>query len=376
VKYVLSPAARGTLNVTSKPSGSEVFLDGQFRGVTPLVIADVATGAHVLRVEKTNHDPWSGTALVRNAETVTASCELEDRVLAFLRGTVEENPRSILGYVELGHYYMVIGEPEKAAEVYARGRTLAKDPTLPKKDGKRLEKQIRKDMMWKGEAGERFRAAMRPSRAAYRPQVRDPAKAIAAALKEEKAGRAATGAAIVERALKHNANNVQLLEQRARLRLVAGDNARAIAAINEAFRRTGRDIGVRMRLGAACLESLRRFDAARRKAMCALCAYQLAAARTGSRTQRIDSGRILARLYVEAHRGDEAVDVFTELMAEQKVPTTRSRLQLELCELLVSLGRVDEARTRLDELLSRSADPNVHRMARAIRRKLDADKAR
>jgi len=160
VSQALSPVAQGTLEVASRPAGGEVFLDGQFRGVTPLTLAGVRAGAHVLRIEKTNHSPWSGSVLVRDGETTAASCELEDRVLEFLKRTVAENPDDISRRIELGHYYIVVSEPERAAQTYAGARALAQKPGASREDRDRLEKQIRKDMMSKGRLGERFRAAM------------------------------------------------------------------------------------------------------------------------------------------------------------------------------------------------------------------------
>jgi len=50
-----APAAKrratGTLAVTSTPSGAQVFVDGKSRGVTPLTIADLATGRHAVELK-------------------------------------------------------------------------------------------------------------------------------------------------------------------------------------------------------------------------------------------------------------------------------------------------------------------------------------
>ena len=57
--FELSPAPRGALEVTSVPAGAEVSFDGRFRGVTPLKLEDLRTGAHAVTVEKANRHPWS-----------------------------------------------------------------------------------------------------------------------------------------------------------------------------------------------------------------------------------------------------------------------------------------------------------------------------
>ena len=58
------PPTTGTLQLTSSPSGSEVYLDHQFRGYTPLILAEVAVGNHTLEYRYTGYQSWSTIATV------------------------------------------------------------------------------------------------------------------------------------------------------------------------------------------------------------------------------------------------------------------------------------------------------------------------
>jgi len=50
---------KGTLNCTSSPSGSEIYLDNQFHGTTPVTIPDVVAGSHTLEYRHSGYKSWS-----------------------------------------------------------------------------------------------------------------------------------------------------------------------------------------------------------------------------------------------------------------------------------------------------------------------------
>jgi hypothetical protein len=56
--------ATGTLQLSSSPSGAQVFLDNQFRGYTPITITNVASGTHILEYRYTGYQSWSRTITV------------------------------------------------------------------------------------------------------------------------------------------------------------------------------------------------------------------------------------------------------------------------------------------------------------------------
>jgi hypothetical protein len=50
---------KGIIQVTSSPSGAEVYLDNQFRGSTPCTIADVDQGNHTIELRYPGYQSWS-----------------------------------------------------------------------------------------------------------------------------------------------------------------------------------------------------------------------------------------------------------------------------------------------------------------------------
>ena len=52
-------SGKGTISLTSSPSGSEVYLDNQYRGSTPVTIPDVMLGAHTLEYRHSGYNSWS-----------------------------------------------------------------------------------------------------------------------------------------------------------------------------------------------------------------------------------------------------------------------------------------------------------------------------
>jgi len=67
----------GLLEVASRPTGAKVFVDGRSIGTTPLGIADLSAGEHVIRLELDGYRRWSSSVrIVANERNrVTASLE-------------------------------------------------------------------------------------------------------------------------------------------------------------------------------------------------------------------------------------------------------------------------------------------------------------
>ena len=66
------PVYRGSLAVSSSPTGAQVFLNGVLAGVTPLVLHDIPVGSRVVRIELDGHERWSApTRIVANEEDAT-----------------------------------------------------------------------------------------------------------------------------------------------------------------------------------------------------------------------------------------------------------------------------------------------------------------
>jgi eukaryotic-like serine/threonine-protein kinase len=67
----------GSLAVDSRPSGAKVFVDGKLAGTTPLQLAGLDAGEHVVRIERDGYRRWSSSVRVVASEQnrVTASLE-------------------------------------------------------------------------------------------------------------------------------------------------------------------------------------------------------------------------------------------------------------------------------------------------------------
>jgi hypothetical protein len=57
-------SVRGTIQLTSSPSGAEIYLDHQFQGSTPSTIPNVVTGNHTLEFRYPGYQSWSDTISV------------------------------------------------------------------------------------------------------------------------------------------------------------------------------------------------------------------------------------------------------------------------------------------------------------------------
>lgn len=67
--FTLSPAVpqgkttpaqtTGSIIATSVPSGGQVYVDNQFRGIAPVTIYNVATGTHIINMKLAGYDDWS-----------------------------------------------------------------------------------------------------------------------------------------------------------------------------------------------------------------------------------------------------------------------------------------------------------------------------
>lgn len=66
----------GTLSVTSTPKGACVYLDGTFRGLSPLTLTGVAGGSHELRLTRSGYQDYLTSVTVTGGKTTTVSASL------------------------------------------------------------------------------------------------------------------------------------------------------------------------------------------------------------------------------------------------------------------------------------------------------------
>ena len=67
----------GALTVDSEPTGSVVFVDGQQIGETPVELAGLRAGSHVVRIERDGYDRWTTAVLVVADRQTSVSAKLQ-----------------------------------------------------------------------------------------------------------------------------------------------------------------------------------------------------------------------------------------------------------------------------------------------------------
>ncbi len=71
------PVFLGSIYVDSRPRGARVTIDGKQVGVTPLRLADVGIGSHVVRLELNDHRAWTTSTRVAAGEEARVTGSLE-----------------------------------------------------------------------------------------------------------------------------------------------------------------------------------------------------------------------------------------------------------------------------------------------------------
>jgi hypothetical protein len=68
--------ATSGLLVTSSPADAKVYLDGIYKGTTPLTLGNPATGTHIIQIRLDGYDEWKSTVDVQDQGTRTVSATL------------------------------------------------------------------------------------------------------------------------------------------------------------------------------------------------------------------------------------------------------------------------------------------------------------
>lgn len=86
----------GTLRVSSIPSQASVYINGEYKGETPLTL-EIETGAYDIRISKADYQDYITTVTVESRETKTINAELTP---AFGYLTIESSPSGAEVYVD------------------------------------------------------------------------------------------------------------------------------------------------------------------------------------------------------------------------------------------------------------------------------------
>lgn len=88
----------GHLDVATTPAGAELYFDGDYKGVSPISIANVSAGNHSLRLTMTGYENWTATKVVKANETSSVSATLSEIQTATFTPSVPAETPSPPGY--------------------------------------------------------------------------------------------------------------------------------------------------------------------------------------------------------------------------------------------------------------------------------------
>jgi CRISPR/Cas system-associated exonuclease Cas4 (RecB family) len=94
----------GVLIVTSHPEPASVYVDGTYRGLTPLTLSDAGSGTHQLTVTATGYDPAIATAQVPEGGSFSIDLQLNQTPTtgSLLIGAVPPNADVVIDGVDYG----------------------------------------------------------------------------------------------------------------------------------------------------------------------------------------------------------------------------------------------------------------------------------
>ena len=88
---IQTPSVSGTLEIMSDPLGADLFLDNEYKGITPLTQHAVSTGAHTILVKKDGYSEYTGTISIISDQKTAISAILTP-VSAVADPTISPNP--------------------------------------------------------------------------------------------------------------------------------------------------------------------------------------------------------------------------------------------------------------------------------------------
>jgi hypothetical protein len=73
----VAASSTGSLQVVSRPSGAQVFVDDTLIGTTPFVVSDIAPGSRRVRIELSGYKVWTKSVQIEPSARFRVSASLE-----------------------------------------------------------------------------------------------------------------------------------------------------------------------------------------------------------------------------------------------------------------------------------------------------------
>lgn len=120
VRLDLVELVGGTLSIVSNPPGAEAVVDGEPRGLTPVVLKGLSPGGHPVRVSLVNYFDWSGTVDIAEGQKAEVKAALQLRTEGQYLEAIKLKPRDPALWCDLAHYYILRSEWTKAEDALAQ----------------------------------------------------------------------------------------------------------------------------------------------------------------------------------------------------------------------------------------------------------------
>ena len=94
--------ATGSINITSTPSNTRIYLDGKEAGTTPATLNSVPVGAHEIEIKARGHEEWKKSIIVKKDKEISLNAALQVNIGSISIESVPENAKIILDGNNIG----------------------------------------------------------------------------------------------------------------------------------------------------------------------------------------------------------------------------------------------------------------------------------
>jgi TolA-binding protein len=149
LRLKLRRLGQAALTITTDPPDVYVYLDGEFRGVTPLKLRALPPNGHHLRLEKVNFTPVTERLELADGEEKTLDRKLESRSVDFYAAQIASAPERVVNYTELSHLYMLQHRFDEGFGVLSKGLRAAGGRAAEAEETRRIYAEVGK--IWEGQ---------------------------------------------------------------------------------------------------------------------------------------------------------------------------------------------------------------------------------
>jgi len=100
-KTAMMNPSTGSLYVSSNPAAASIYIDGIYKGTTPLTVSNLQVGSHTIKLIKSGYDNWAQTLTITSGQTLSKSATLTSTNNIVVQKTGFVSDYSLL----LGRYY-------------------------------------------------------------------------------------------------------------------------------------------------------------------------------------------------------------------------------------------------------------------------------